>query len=38
MAEGQSLTANSAVREVLVSGQGDVLRESVAAMVREFRA
>src|ERR1700733_13221974 len=36
MAEGQSLTAREAVREVLASEHADVLRESVALMVREI--
>src|SRR3989440_3341015 len=36
MAEGQSLTAREAVREVLASEHGDVLRESVALMVGEM--
>ncbi len=36
MAEGQSLTAREAVREVLASEHADVLRESVAVMVREM--
>jgi transposase-like protein len=36
MAEGQSLTAREAVREVLASEHADVLRESVALMVREM--
>ena len=34
MATGQSLTAREAVREVLTSEHADVLRESVALMVR----
>jgi len=36
MAEGQSLTAREAVREVLASEHADVLPESVALMVREI--
>jgi len=36
MAEGQSLTAREAVREVLAGEHADVLRESVALMVREI--
>src|ERR1700742_4505922 len=36
MAEDQSLTAREAVREVLESEHVDVLRESVALMVREI--
>lgn len=36
MAEGQSLTTRDAVREVLASEHADVLRESVAVMVREL--
>src|ERR1700742_5075356 len=36
MAEDQSLTAREAVREVLESEHVDVLRESVAVMVREI--
>jgi putative transposase len=36
MAEGRSLTAREAVREVLASEHADVLRESVALMVREM--
>jgi transposase-like protein len=36
MAEGQSLTTRDAVREVLASEHADVLRESVALMVREI--
>src|ERR1700733_14243443 len=36
MAEGQSLTAREAVREELASEHADVLRESVALMVREI--
>jgi hypothetical protein len=35
-AEGQSLTAREAVREVLASEHADVLRESVAVMVNEI--
>jgi transposase-like protein len=35
MAEGQSLTTREAVQEVLASEHADVLRESVALMVRE---
>ncbi len=36
MTEGQSLAAREAVREVLASQHADVLRESVALMVREI--
>lgn len=36
MAEGKSLTAREAVRDVLASEHADVLRESVAVMVREI--
>ena len=36
MAEDQSLTAREAVREVLASEHADVLRESVALMIREI--
>ena len=36
MAEGRSLTAHEAVEGVLASEHADVLRESVAVMVREI--
>jgi putative transposase len=36
MAEGKSLTAREAVSEILASEHADVLRESVAVMVREI--
>src|SRR5438270_9490102 len=36
MAEGQSLTTREAVQELLASEHADVLRESVALMVREI--
>src|ERR1700749_2163764 len=36
MAEGRSLTAREAVREVLAGEHADVLRESVTVMVREI--
>jgi transposase-like protein len=36
MAEGRSLTAREAVEEVLASEHADLLRESVAVMVREL--
>jgi transposase-like protein len=36
MAEGQSLTTREAVQEVLASEHADVLRESVALMVKEI--
>jgi hypothetical protein len=36
MAEGQSLPAREAMGEVLASEHADVLRESVALMVREM--
>jgi hypothetical protein len=36
MADSKSLTAREAVSEVLSSDHADVLRESVAVMVREI--